>query len=143
MLRYWISPVFFPVDAVSSDRSPLNLPTTTMLKTLKTFVLFETDKRVSLPNNNILLDGRELNINIRLTEISRQLGFLRFHTLDDSRDFLEQNFPAIYLYGKNPSDADDRGVKVRIAYSREREDRNRVRAEGEWTCAIVSGQSAT
>ena len=71
------------------------------------------------------------------TEISRQLGFLRFRTLDDSREFLERNFPAIYLYGKNPSDADDNGVKVRIAYSREREDRNRVRAEGEWTCTIV------
>ncbi|WEW60280.1 hypothetical protein PRK78_005765 [Emydomyces testavorans] len=72
-------------------------------------------------------------------EISRQLGFLRFQSLDASRDFLERNFPTIYLYGNGASNTDNRGVKVRIAYSREREDRNRVRAEGEWMCNIVSG----
>src|SRR5438034_5975635 len=71
-------------------------------------------------------------------EISRQLGFLRFRTLDDSREFMERNFPTIYLYEKDLSHADSRGAKVRIAYSREREDRNRVKAEGEWTCKIVS-----
>ena len=71
------------------------------------------------------------------TEISRQLGFLRFRSLDYSRDFVEQNFPAIYLYGNSPSNADNRGTKVRIAYSREREDRNRSRGDSEWTCANV------
>lgn len=76
--------------------------------------------------------------NLGCKEISRQLGFLRFPSLEASREFLEQNYPTIYLYGKSASHTDSRGVKVRIAYSREREDRNRVRAEGEWTCKIVS-----
>ncbi|EAS31865.1 RNA-binding protein [Coccidioides immitis RS] len=74
----------------------------------------------------------------RQTKISRQLGFLRFPSLDASRDFLERNYPAIYLYGDSSSHDDGRGVKVRIAYSREREDRNRGRAEGEWTCKICT-----
>ncbi|KAI1910128.1 hypothetical protein LOZ65_006421 [Ophidiomyces ophidiicola] len=73
----------------------------------------------------------------RQTRISRQLGFLRFRSLDSSRDFLERNFPTIYLQSAN-SQSTDRGVKVRIAYSREREDRNRIRAEGEWTCKVCT-----
>lgn len=45
----------------------------------------------------------------------------------------------IYLYGKCSADNGDQGAKVRIAFSREREDRNRgEKAEGEWTCKIVS-----
>lgn len=71
-----------------------------------------------------------------VSEISRQLGFLRFSSLEDSRVFVERNFPAIYLYGPNSS-GDDRGAKVRIAFSREREDRTRARAEGDWTCKLV------
>ncbi|EFE29638.1 uncharacterized protein ARB_03533 [Trichophyton benhamiae CBS 112371] len=65
-------------------------------------------------------------------EISRQLAFIRFPSIDDSRKFLELNFPAVYLYGK--AGGDGQGARVRIAYSREREDRNRARADGEWTC---------
>ncbi|KAL2373243.1 hypothetical protein RJ035_006011 [Blastomyces gilchristii] len=74
----------------------------------------------------------------RQTKISRQLGFLRFPTIDESREFLERNFPTIYLYGDSGSHTDERGTRVRIAYSREREDRNRIKAEGEWTCKICS-----
>ncbi|EEH35626.2 rna-binding protein [Paracoccidioides lutzii Pb01] len=74
----------------------------------------------------------------RQTKISRKLGFIRFHTIDDSREFLERNFPSIYLYGNSGSHTDDRGMRVRIAYSREREDRNRIKAEGEWTCKICA-----
>lgn len=54
---------------------------------------------------------------------------------------MERNAPAIYLYGRNAGNG-DRAAKVRIAYSREREDR-RGRAEGEWTCKIVSYSPAT
>lgn len=44
----------------------------------------------------------------------------------------------IYLYGNGSSDNDDQAAKVRIAYSRERDDRGRgEKAEGEWTCKIV------
>ncbi|EAA60085.1 hypothetical protein AN4850.2 [Aspergillus nidulans FGSC A4] len=70
----------------------------------------------------------------RQTRISRQLGFLRFRSLNHSRAFMEQNFPTIYLCG--PSAQDDRGTKVRIAYSREKEDRAKARAEGDWTCKM-------
>ncbi|RAL02837.1 putative G-patch domain protein [Aspergillus ibericus CBS 121593] len=67
-------------------------------------------------------------------ELSRQLGFLRFRSLNFSRAFLERNFPTIYLHG--PSAQNDRGTKVRIAYSREREDRARARAEADWNCVM-------
>lgn len=73
---------------------------------------------------------------VALAEVSRQLGFLRFRSIDDSRDFLEPNHPFIYLYGPNAGD-DDRSTKVRIAYSREREDRAHAKAEGDWTCRMV------
>lgn len=44
----------------------------------------------------------------------------------------------IYLYGNGSTDSDDQAAKVRLAYSRERDDRNRgEKAEGEWTCKIV------
>lgn len=81
-----------------------------------------------------------LNLDVVLTylflEISRRLGFLRFRSIDDSRAFLEPNFPSIYLYG-NDANGEDGATKVRIAYSREREDRGRAKEEGEWVCKIV------
>ena len=44
----------------------------------------------------------------------------------------------IYLFGNGSSNNDDQAAKVRIAYSRERDDRSRnEKAEGEWTCKIV------
>ncbi|PYH93447.1 rna-binding protein [Aspergillus ellipticus CBS 707.79] len=70
----------------------------------------------------------------RQTKISRGLGFLRFRNLNYSRTFVESNFPTIYLHG--PSAQNDRGTKVRIAYSREREDRARARAEADWSCIM-------
>jgi RNA recognition motif-containing protein len=72
----------------------------------------------------------------RQTKKSRQLGFLRFRNLDFARDFMDRNFPSLYLHGPNASNK-DKGTKVRIAYSREREDRTRARAEGDWTCKMV------
>lgn len=50
---------------------------------------------------------------------------------------MESNFPSIYLYGPNAA-SDDRGTKVRIAFSRERDSRTRTRAEGDWNCPMVS-----
>ncbi|KAL5332853.1 hypothetical protein BJX70DRAFT_91203 [Aspergillus crustosus] len=72
----------------------------------------------------------------RQTKISRQLGFLRFRSLNHSRSFVEGNFPSIYLCG--PSAQDDSGMKVRIAYSRERDDRAKARAEGDWACMMCN-----
>ena len=50
----------------------------------------------------------------------------------------------IYLYGNGSTDNDDQAAKVRIAYSRERDDRGRgEKADGEWTCKIVRKSSQT
>ncbi|KAH1542723.1 hypothetical protein KXX61_000900 [Aspergillus fumigatus] len=73
----------------------------------------------------------------RQTKKSRQLGFLRFRNLDFARDFMDRNFPSIYLHGPNAGN-NDKGTKVRVAYSREREDRTRARAEGDWTCKLCA-----
>lgn len=44
----------------------------------------------------------------------------------------------LYLYGNVSTGNDDQAAKVRIAYSRERDDRSRgEKADGEWTCKIV------
>ena len=62
--------------------------------------------------------------------------------MEKSKSFLERNFPMIYLYGKGTADSDDQVAKVRIAFSRERDERSRLeKAEGEWTCKIVSSQT--
>jgi len=76
-------------------------------------------------------------INLSLSEVSRGLGFLRFASIEKSRDFLEANYPYIYFYGPTAGN-DDRATKVRIAYSREREDRARAKAEGDWTCRMCA-----
>lgn len=47
----------------------------------------------------------------------------------------------IYLNGNGSTDSDDQAAKIRIAYSRERDDRNRgEKADGEWVCKVVSTQ---
>ena len=74
----------------------------------------------------------------RMTEVSRGFGFLRFATLEESKAFVERNYPMIYLYGNSSTDNDDQAAKVRIAYSRERDERPRGdKVDGEWTCKIV------
>ena len=73
-----------------------------------------------------------------ILEASRGFGFIRFPSLEDSKAFVERNYPMIYLYGNGSTDNDNQAAKVRIAYSRERDDRSRgEKADGEWTCKIV------
>ncbi|KAL8667204.1 MAG: hypothetical protein Q9202_000777 [Teloschistes flavicans] len=57
-----------------------------------------------------------------------------------TKDFLKDNYPSIYLYAKEPADGDDQAAKVqvRIAFSRERDDRPRGDKEGEWACKICT-----
>lgn len=75
----------------------------------------------------------------RQTKASRGFGFIRFPALEDSKAFVERNYPMIYLFGNGSSDNDDQAAKVRIAYSRERDDRSRgEKAEGEWICKICT-----
>lgn len=74
--------------------------------------------------------------------MSRGFGFLRFPDIEQSKGFVERNFPMIYLYGSGSADGDNEAAKVRIAFSRERDDRGRgEKADGEWTCKIVSSFS--
>jgi len=74
----------------------------------------------------------------QFTEVSRGFGFIRFSTIEESKSFVERNYPIIHLHGNNTSDNDDEAAKVRIAFSRERDDRARgEKADGEWTCKIV------
>ena len=70
-------------------------------------------------------------------EVSRGFGFLRFPSIETSKKFLERNYPSIYLYGKESADSDNQAAKVRISFSRERNDLPRGDKEGEWTCKIV------
>lgn len=52
---------------------------------------------------------------------------------------MEHNYPMIYLYGPDTTDGDNEAAKVRIAFSRERDDRGRGdKSDGEWICKIVS-----
>ncbi|KAL9101017.1 MAG: hypothetical protein Q9163_003683 [Psora crenata] len=74
----------------------------------------------------------------RQTKASRCFGFIRFPTFEDSRAFVERSYPIIYLYGNNTTDNDHEAAKVRIAYSRERDDRRAEKAEGDWTCKICT-----
>ncbi|KAA6408327.1 MAG: rna-binding [Lasallia pustulata] len=75
----------------------------------------------------------------RQTKVSRGFGFLRFATLEKSKTFVERNYPTIYLYGNESADGDEQAAKVRIAFSRERDDKSRAeRQEGEWTCIICN-----
>ena len=79
-----------------------------------------------------------VEVSNQLAGLSRGFGFLRFGTLEESKAFVERNYPKIYLYGNSPTDNDNETAKVRIAYSRERDDRPRAdKADGEWTCKIV------
>lgn len=62
--------------------------------------------------------------------------------MEGSKAFVERSYPTIYLYGKGSTDNDNEAAKVRIAYSREREDRTRPeKPEGEWTCKFVCGET--
>lgn len=72
-----------------------------------------------------------------ITEVSRGFGFLRFPSIESAKIFIERNYPSIYLYGKESADNDGQAAKVRIDFSRERDERPRGDREGEWTCKIV------
>ncbi|KAL8876571.1 MAG: hypothetical protein Q9198_005262, partial [Flavoplaca austrocitrina] len=74
----------------------------------------------------------------RQTRVSRGFGFLKFPSIDLSKAFLERNFPSIYLYGRDSADNDSQAAKVRIDFSRERDERPRGDKEGEWTCKICT-----
>ena len=68
--------------------------------------------------------------------ISRQFGFLRFYDIDTSTTFMRHNYPAIHLRGKSANGIGEQEVKIRIAFSRERD--SQKSSGDEWKCANVS-----
>ena len=104
-------------------------------QTLKICELSANDSRVS----NSPTSCKRGQLAYKIAETSRGFGFLRFSSLEKAKKFMERNYPMIYLYGNGSSDGDEQAAaQVRIAFSRERDDRGRSeKADGEWTCKIV------
>ena len=72
--------------------------------------------------------------------LSRQFAFAQFAALENSRAFLDRYYPSIQLHGVYDSTqtGDGEGSIVRIAYSREKEERDRAgRNEDDWKCEVV------
>ncbi|KAJ5816297.1 hypothetical protein N7447_008530 [Penicillium robsamsonii] len=90
-----------------------------------------TENDISAELSAFRADGLEdvRVIRDRQTKVSRQIGFLRFSSIDASRTFFERNQPSIFLYGPN-----EKSTKVRITYTREREDRARAKGASDWNC---------
>jgi RNA-binding protein 5/10 len=77
---------------------------------------------------------------LNLTGLSRQFAFAQFTTVESAGQFLERHYPIIQLFGPyDPAQANNaEGSKVRIAFSREKEDRDRAgKNEDDWKCDVV------
>ncbi|KAH8599262.1 hypothetical protein B0O99DRAFT_504527 [Bisporella sp. PMI_857] len=73
------------------------------------------------------------------TGLSRQFAFVQFVGLPEARAFLDEYYPTVSLYGAyDPSAVSEaRPIKVRIAYSREKDDRAHAgRSEDDWKCDV-------
>jgi RNA-binding protein 5/10 len=71
---------------------------------------------------------------------SRQFAFAQFVGIPEARRFLEKYYPYISLYGAyDPSRSKDtEGSKVRIAFSRDKDDRDKPgKSEDDWKCEVV------
>ncbi|KAF7877409.1 hypothetical protein EAF04_001086 [Stromatinia cepivora] len=86
--------------------------------------------------NSLRVEGVE---EIRLikdkrTGISRGFAFAQFFTLPEAKRFLEEHYPSVSFYG--PLQASE-PTKVRIAYSREKNDQERTsKHEDDWKCDV-------
>ncbi|SZF05266.1 unnamed protein product [Blumeria hordei] len=70
---------------------------------------------------------------------SRGFAFVQFIGIPEARKFLEDYYPAVYLYGTQESNQDPsiKPAKVRIAYSRERDDREKAgKGDDDWKCDV-------
>jgi hypothetical protein len=93
------------------------------------------DKRTGTNHSNVA----DLS-NILPTGQSRQFAFAQFASIKEAKWFLERYYPSLSLYGTyNPNQgADAEPTKVRVAYSREKDDRDRPgKGDDDWKCDIV------
>ncbi|OBT79315.1 hypothetical protein VF21_01863 [Pseudogymnoascus sp. 05NY08] len=69
---------------------------------------------------------------------SRQFAFAKFATLRDSKVFLEMYYPSIQFRGSyGMPQTSEEFAQARLAYSREKEDRDRPgKGEGDWMCEV-------
>jgi len=71
---------------------------------------------------------------------SRQFAFAQFCAIPEARRFLDRYYPTVPLYGRyDPTQTSiAEPAKVRIAYSRERDDREKAgKSEDDWKCEVV------
>ena len=72
---------------------------------------------------------------------SRGFAFAQFVGIPDARRFLDRHYPSIELHGTyDPNNAAPAvPAKVRVAYSRDRDDRDRSgKSDDDWKCDVVS-----
>ena len=78
-----------------------------------------------------------------MTGQSRQFAFAQFVGLPEANRFLEKYYPAVSLYGPyDPNNAvASEPTKVRVAYSREKDDKDRPgKNEDDWKCEVVCSE---
>ena len=71
---------------------------------------------------------------------SRGFAFAQFVGIPEARRFLDRHYPSIDLHGTyDPNNAAPaEPTKVRVAYSRERDDRDRAgKNDDDWKCDVV------
>jgi RNA-binding protein 5/10 len=71
---------------------------------------------------------------------SRGFAFAQFVDIPDARRFLDQHYPSVPLHGTyDPNNAAPaEPTKIRIAYSRERDDRDKAgKSDDDWKCDVV------
>ncbi|KAG0650519.1 putative RNA-binding [Hyphodiscus hymeniophilus] len=98
--------------------------------------------------HNLRVEGLE---EIRLikdkrTGQSRQFAFAQFVGIPEARRFLERYYPYVSLYGAyKPSRSEDtEATKVRIAFSRDKDDRDKPgKSEEDWKCEVLILAGAT
>jgi hypothetical protein len=74
---------------------------------------------------------------------SRQFAFAQFIGIPEARRFLEKYYPTVSLYGAyDPNNAAvSEPTKARIAYSREKDDRDKPgKSDDDWKCEVVCSE---
>lgn len=72
---------------------------------------------------------------------SRQFAFAQFVGIPEATQFLSKYYPMLNLYGPyDPAESGNVGsIQVRIAYCREKEERDRSgKGDDDWKCDVVS-----